>query len=114
MALENSVLLLVTSSPASPGSARALQLAGDLRRKGDAISLFLLQDAVYLTLTRAHGARKAVSDLLGLGVAIHILEEDLRLRGFDPVQLDRRVQVSGYPELVAEMMEKHARVMGAF
>ncbi len=114
MAPENSVLLLVTSSPASAGSARALQLARELCRKGNGVTLFLLQDAVYLALARGHGARTAVCELLELGAAISVLEEDLCLRGFDPLQLDRRVRVAGYPDLVEEMMERHERVMGAF
>jgi len=105
-----SYLLLVTSSPYSPQAARALGLAGALRRLDHPVSAFLLQDAVLAGLEPGTLIAPAVAE----GVACYALDEDLALRGFTPRKLAPGVEAADYGKLVELMMEQHDRVLGAF
>jgi len=110
-----SFLLLVTSSPSSPESARAFHLALLMRSQGNQVSVFLGQNGVLAAICGdLHTAGTSVAQALAAGIHVYALNEDLVLRGWGPGDVIPGVQVSGYDELAELALEESATVSGAF
>jgi sulfur relay protein TusB/DsrH len=105
-----SILLVLTSSPASPRGARALALAETLAEEGHAVTLCGLQDAVILGTDHAPpAARAALARLVRRGARLSVLEEDLRARGLTRGAATSAVDHAGVVSLLATT---HDRVIG--
>jgi len=104
-----SILMLISSSPNTPESRQALDLAGSLWEEGNEIGIFFLQDGVYHAL-KATGAHRL---LLEEKVAKWCLADDLEMRGFGKEDVVLPVGLSRYDELVDLMMERFSMTIGA-
>jgi sulfur relay protein TusB/DsrH len=102
-----SVLMLINSVPSSGNAQRAWQLARTLHEQGQAVSLFLAQDAVLAALQGETALRDLPRE-----IACYALGEDLTLRGFAPRQVREQVQIADYAGLVG-LFDEHTRVIGA-
>ncbi len=107
----DSVLFLLNSPPSSPHTTRAFDLALELHTQGKSVSVFLLQDAV-LSGLETNGAHSRVGRILGAGIPLYALGEDLRMRGFADSKLWYGVRVADYAQLV-DLFDTHTRVVGA-
>lgn len=106
----DSVLFLLNSPPSNPNTNRAFDLALGLRAQGKSVSIFLLQDAVLSGLEVTASSR--VGRILGAGISVYALGEDLQMRGFAESALWYGVRVADYAQL-ADLFDAHARVIGA-
>jgi hypothetical protein len=107
-----SVLLILTSSPASPAGQQALALAEALTGAGHGLTLCCLQDAVLLGSDRSpREARLSLDRLLDRGSRCVVLGADLACRGLMPHQ---RAASADHAEVVALLAGAHDRVIGAF
>ena len=107
-----SLLLVLTSSPASPGGQRALSVAESLAAEGHRVKLLCLQDAVLLGSDRPPlEARALLGGLLGRGATLAVLGEDLACRGLARSELASAVDHAGIVTLLAG---EYDRVIGAF
>ena len=106
-----SILVILTSSPASPAGQRALAMVESLVDQGHVLTLCCLQDAVLLAgdhLPREAGTR--LDRLLERGARCLVLAEDLACRGLRPGAYAMPVDHAG---VVALLAGEHARVIGA-
>lgn len=109
----DSILILLSSAPSSPNTARAFESTLTLRAHGHPVSVCLVQDAVLAGLeTCADGANARTARALQAGVSIYALGEDLALRGFAPQKLCAGIRIADYPQLI-DLFEQHTRVIGA-
>lgn len=75
--------------------------------------MFLFQDAVLAGLQiEGDGANAPVAQVLGAGISVYALPEDLAMRGFTPFKLRDGIHVADYAQLV-DLLEQHSRVIGA-
>lgn len=108
-----SVLVVLSSSPVSPGGRRALLLAESLSRQGHALILCCLQDAVLLGSDRApREARASLDRLLARGARCAVLQDDLTLRGLALAPRSSGLTTTSYREIVDALADGHDRVIG--
>ncbi|MEW5817809.1 MAG: DsrH/TusB family sulfur metabolism protein [Spirochaetota bacterium] len=105
-----SILMMISSSPGSPNARTALELADNLRHKGNEVALYLLQDGVF----HAVSGDKVMERMVAEKICCYCLEEDLVMRGFRKLNLIPQAKVSSYEELVDLMMEKYDSTIGIF
>jgi hypothetical protein len=106
-----SILVVLTSSPASPAGQRALSVASSLVAQGHVLTLCCLQDAAVLGSDRAPSeARASLNRLLDRGTRCVVLGEDLACRGLKRSERASAVDRAG---IVALLDAGHDRVMGA-
>ena len=106
-----SILLALSSSPASPAGRHALRLAESLAALGHALTLCCLQGGVLLGSDRVPGeARAALDGLLERGARCLVLGEDLLLRG---LRAGERALTVDHAGLIAALTADHDRVVGA-
>ncbi len=106
-----SILIALSSSPASPAGRHALRLAEALAAQGHALTLCCLQDGVLLGSDRAPGEARAVLDgLLDRRARCLVLDEDLLLRG---LRAGERALTVDHAGLIAALTADHDRVVGA-
>ena len=106
-----SILLALSSSPASPAGRHALRLAESLAALGHALTLCCLQDGALLGSDRVPGeARAALDGLLERGARCLVLGEDLLLRG---LRAGERALTVDHAGLIAALTADHDRVVGA-
>jgi len=91
------MLIIIKSSHDTAEARRAVKLARDM-----AADLLLVQNGVYL-------ARKDA--LEGFCGTVHVLEEDLRLRGIKDVEKD--IRTASYDDVV-DLLAAEEKVVGAF
>jgi sulfur transfer complex TusBCD TusB component (DsrH family) len=97
-----SILMLLTSSPASQTGQRALSLAESLVDQGHLLTLCCLQDATLLGSDRSpREARGALESLLERGARCLVLGEDLACRGLAPAHGAKTVNHAGVVDLLA-------------
>lgn len=100
------ILLLITSAPSSADAQRAWQTARTLSDQGHPVTLFLLQDGVLA------GLEQVTMPDLPPDIRCHVLDEDLALRGFAPLDLHKHVEAANYGKLI-DLFDDHTRVIGA-
>ncbi|HEV8308074.1 MAG TPA: DsrE family protein [Methylomirabilota bacterium] len=106
-----SILIVLTSSPATPAGRRALALAGALGSQGHGLTLCCLQEAVVLGSTRPpRDVRPELQGLMARDVRCIVLREDLTLRGLEAGPDATPVDHAG---LIALLAADHDRVIGA-
>lgn len=110
-----SYLILISSAPGTKNSERALSLAESTKQDGNSITLFFVQDGVRAAVnTGAVQESTLLTKLINTGVICYVLDEDLRLRGFETGSLLPKVEVVGYNELVELMASEGVSTLGAF
>ncbi|MGQ9630920.1 MAG: DsrH/TusB family sulfur relay protein [bacterium] len=105
-----SILMLISSSPHTPNATAALDLAGNLKKRGNDVAIYFLQDGVFHALS-GEGVAKIVAEGK---VNCYCLEEDLVMRGFRRRDVAPHVLLSSYEELVDLMMEEYDSTIGIF
>lgn len=106
-----SILVVLTSSPASPAGQRALSVAETLVGQGHRLTLICLQDAVLLASDRSPSeGRSSLDRLLARGTRCVALGEDLACRGLKASERASALEHSG---IVALLAAEHDRVIGA-
>lgn len=105
-----SILMLISSSPNTPESRQALEMALSLWKEGNELGIFFLQDGVYHTLN-APGAHRILTEEK---IAGYCLAEDLEMRGFGKEDVILPIRLSHYDELVDLMMERYGTTIGVF
>ena len=107
-----SILVVLTSSPASPAGQRALSVAESLVDQGHVLTLCCLQDAVLLGSDLSpHEDRASLDRLLDRGTRCVVLGEDLACRG---LRRSERASAVDHAGIVALLSAEHDRVIGAF
>ncbi|MFZ3065795.1 MAG: DsrH/TusB family sulfur metabolism protein [Nitrospirota bacterium] len=110
-----SYLILVSSAPSTKNSERALSLAEGVKQDGNSITLFFIQDGVRAAVnTGAVQESTLLNKFISSGVMCYVLDEDLRIRGFEKGSLLPKVDVVGYNELVELMAAEDVSTLGAF
>jgi sulfur relay protein TusB/DsrH len=110
-----SYLMLISSAPDTKNFLRAFSLAENIKENGNSITLFLVQDGVRAAVnTGAVQESTLLTKLINTGVICYVLDEDLRLRGFETGSLLPKVEVVGYNELVELMASEGVSTLGAF
>ena len=94
------MIIVVKSGPDTTDGRRGIAVA-----RSEGAALILIQNAVAFAQTELSGSA-------GPG-ATYVLENDLRLRGFNPEDLDERIQRIGYPEFV-DLVTAADKVVGTF
>jgi sulfur relay protein TusB/DsrH len=105
-----SILMLISSSPNTPESAQALDLAKGLLEQGNELGIFFLQDGVYHTLNPVDSPTLFPNERL----SAYCMTEDLEMRGFRERDVVLPVKQSNYDELVDLMMERFSTTIGAY
>lgn len=106
-----SILVVLSSSPASSAGQRALSIVESLVDQGHVLTLCCLQDAVLLAgdhLPRETATR--LERLLERGARLLVLDEDLAARGLRPCEPAVPLGHAGVSALLAA---DHDRVIGA-
>lgn len=93
------MLVIIRSGPDTQDGKRALKLARDM-----AADVCLTQNAVYF-------AQK--ERLEGFCGTVHILDEDLRLRGLCDDEIEKDIRKISYDSLI-DLMAKDEKVVGIF
>ncbi|HEQ78525.1 MAG TPA: sulfurtransferase complex subunit TusB [Euryarchaeota archaeon] len=75
--------------------------------KTDEIGIFLVQDGVYNAVLKENGKS---SDILEKG-KVFALGDDIKFRGFKEDQVDERVEVVGYEDIVDLMMNNYEKLI---
>ena len=83
--------------------AHYYDLAGDLQREGNEVTLFLVQNGVFAA--RKSSASKTVSDLAGQGVTVLADSFSLRERGIPTERLAEKIQPAELDVVVDHMAE---------
>ncbi len=109
-----SYLIIISSAPDTGNSERALSLAESVKEDGNSITLFFIQDGVRAPLSKNAPTKGKLNRLLNSGVMCYVLDEDLRLRGFEKALLLPNVELVGYNELVELMAAEGVSTLGAF
>lgn len=110
-----SYLILISSAPGTKNSERALSLAESVKQDGNSITLFFIQDGVRTAVNARAGQESTLlNKLVSSGVICYVLNEDLRMRGFETGSLLPKVEVVGYNELVELMASEDFSTLGAF
>lgn len=102
------IAVLIASSPTSPSAGRAFQLIRDLSAAGHAVTLCLLEDAVYAASVRTSAYP------LDRCAAVLALEADLDLRGVRRGGLHESCRLCSYDDVVDLVMAESDRTLGAF
>ena len=109
-----SILLLLKNTPSHPDMANGLQMAQHFRMEGNAVDVFLLQDAVLAGVAKDGAPQSgALAPLLAQGLGCYAVGEDLELRGYTAASLPPAIHAASYDELAEMMMERYDRVLGA-
>jgi sulfur relay protein TusB/DsrH len=109
------ILMLLSSAPASDHAAGALQLARLLKQEGYEVTVFLLQDAVLGALSAQDTPTgNLVAKAMAAGIGFLCLDEDLSMRGYTADELLPQIRLADYSSLVDLMMDGHDRVLGIF
>lgn len=93
------MLVIIRSGPDTQDGKRALKLARDM-----AADVCLTQNAVYF-------AQK--ERLEGFCGAVHVLDEDLKLRGLSDNEIEKDIRPISYNSLI-DLMAKEEKVLGMF
>lgn len=108
-------LILISSALGTKNSERALSLAEGVKQEGNSITLFLVQDGVRSAInTGAVQESTLLNEFISSGVMCYVLDEDLRLRGFEKGSLLSKAELAGYNELVELMASEGVSTLGAF
>lgn len=108
-------LMLISSAPGTKNFLRAFSLAENIKGIGNSITLFLIQDGVRAAVNKGTVQESdLLSNLISSGVMCYVLDEDLRMRGFEKGSLLPKVDVVGYNELVELMAAEDVSTLGAF
>lgn len=75
--------------------------------KTDEIGIFLVQDGVYNAILKENGKS---FDILEKG-KVFALGDDIKFRGFKEDQVDERVEVVGYEDIVDLMMNNYEKLI---
>jgi sulfur transfer complex TusBCD TusB component (DsrH family) len=103
--------LFLKSRPGSDNAGRAIQNAGDMLESGHSVSLSLLQEAVrFCVPVTESSAPVDFRKLMGTALAVHVLCDDARLRGFDVNSGGQDFLSGSYASLV-DLMESCDRVI---
>lgn len=106
------ITILLKSRPSSVKAHRALQVTADMMTQGNAVNLFLLQDAVHLTNPNLNNtAFIEFSRLLDEGLKAGFLIQDATLRGMDVESVKPEISGGTY-ETLLNFMESSDRVIG--
>lgn len=106
-----SIVVVLSSSPASSAGQRALALVESFADQGHALTLCCLQDAVVLGSGRSpREARSSFDRVLGRGARCIVLGEDLASRGLTPGAYAMPLDHAG---VVALLAGEYDRVIGA-
>ncbi len=110
-----SYLILISSSPDTKNTERALSLAENVKEGGNSITLFFLQDGVSAAVNTGPAHESLLfNKLINSGVMCYVLDEDLKLRGFEMGSLLPKVELAGYNELVELMAAEGVSTLGTF
>ena len=101
--------MLISSSPHTPESGQALDLARGLLEQGNELGIFFLQDGVYHALNPADSPALFPNER----ISAYCMVEDLEMRGFRDGDVVFPVKLSNYDELVDLMMERFSTTIGA-
>lgn len=108
-------LMLISSAPGTKNFFRAFSLAENIKGTGNSITIFLIQDGVRAAVNKGMVQESALlSNLISSGVMCYVLDEDLRIRGFEKGSLLFKVELAGYNELVELMTAEGVSTIGAF
>ncbi len=110
-----SYLILISSAPGTKNSERALSLAEGVKQDGNIITIFFIQDGVRAAVNTGEVQESTLlNKLISSCVMCYVLDEDLRLRGFEKGSLLPKVELAGYNELVELMASEGFSTLGAF
>jgi len=98
--------ILILLSKQDPDS---LSLAEALRRRGEEVSIVLMQDSVYLALKDAEHSG-IVGHAIEQGVRLHLLDEDVEKRGIRQ-KLMPGLELASYDQLVDLLFNEDPRVI---
>ncbi len=104
-------MIIISSAPDTGNSERALSLAESVKEDGNSITLFFIQDGVRAAVNKEAAL---LNRLISSGVICYVLDEDLRMRGFEKDLLLPKAEISGYNELVELMGTEGVSTLGAF
>lgn len=108
-------LMLISSAPGTKNFLRAFSLAENIKGNGNSITLFLIQDGVRSAVNTGEVQESTLlNKLISSCVMCYVLDEDLRLRGFEKGSLLPKVELAGYNELVELMASEGVLTLGAF
>ena len=107
-------LLVLTAPPDDPRTATCLRLARTLREAGENVEVLLLQDGVLVPTQRSSDGGRSFDELLREGGRFLVLEDDLRLRGFEKDDVGEGTQLVTYRAAVRRMAEAGIGVKGCF
>ena len=108
------VAIFLKSGPDTTEAERTLTMASDMLSQGHAVTLCLLQDAVYLCRFGARfPAAGHLQSLLEKHLTIKALKQDCSLRGIDPVSENNAIYTGDYSSLI-DLIETSDRVIGIF
>lgn len=111
----NKTLLVITSAPGTPEALRALAIACTLDDQTHDMEIALLQDAVLAAVKRNQtSSAQVVSKLAAQGVAVHVAQQDLALRGISPDELTPGATAVDDRGLVDLMAADGTKTLGCF
>ncbi|MFZ3089549.1 MAG: DsrH/TusB family sulfur metabolism protein [Nitrospirota bacterium] len=105
-------LLLISSAPDTKNIHRAISVTEDLKKEGNDINIFLIQEAVRAVVKNR--PIEQLNRLINSGIKCYVLEEDLGLRGFRKDDILSNAEVAGYNELLNLMTDDVTSTLGAF
>jgi sulfur transfer complex TusBCD TusB component (DsrH family) len=106
------ITILLKSGPASVEAQRVIQVAADMMSQGDAVHLYLLQDAVHLSRAALKtDVSTALDRLIDQGLDVSFLSQDAELRGLDVSGVPDKISGGTYDTLV-DLMTSSDRVIG--
>jgi sulfur relay protein TusB/DsrH len=106
------VAILLKNGPDTAEAERTLTMASDMLSRGHAVTLCLLQDAVYLCRSEARfPAAGQLQTLLEKQLVVNALKSDCSLRGIDPVSEAGRITACDYSSIV-DLIESADRTIG--
>lgn len=72
------------------------------------LGIFLVSNGVYHAVLKEKGSSSPILDKKD--AAFYVLREDLETRGFSETEVDKRVKVISYDDLVGLIMDKYEKV----
>jgi sulfur relay (sulfurtransferase) complex TusBCD TusD component (DsrE family) len=106
------IAILLKSGPCTEEADRALQTASDMLAQGNAVSLYLLQEAVRFCRPAMKCSNSIVlQELIEKKLDVHVLTCDAELRGILAPSAGQAISDGSYDSLV-DLMESCDRVVG--
>jgi predicted peroxiredoxin len=107
-------MLVLTAAPGEHRTGSCLRLARTLREAGNDVEVLLMQDAVLLPTQRSASGGSIFAEVLREGVWFLVLEDDLRLRGFEKDDLGESAHLVTYRTAIQRMAAAGVAVKGCF